>query len=67
MPAGPPSSACSAPPCRGVTVFVVACPKDASMFTAALATLGVGDRLAVRELSELVAEALQPGEDGREV
>ena len=49
----------------GVTVFVVACPKDASMFTAALATLGVGDRLALRELSELVAEALQPGADER--
>jgi Fe-S oxidoreductase len=49
----------------GVTAFVVACPKDASMFTAALATLGVGDRLAVRELSELVAEALQPDADGR--
>ena len=41
----------------GVTVFVVACPKDASMFSAAVTSLGVGDRLVVREIAELVLEA----------
>jgi len=46
----------------GVSVFVVACPKDAAMFSAAATTLGVEERIAVRELSELVAEALRPAD-----
>ncbi len=48
----------------GVTVFVVACPKDASMFSAAVTTMGCGDRIVVRELAELVHEALGLGGDG---
>ena len=44
-----------------VTVFVVACPKDASMFNAAVATMDCGDRIVVRELAELVHEALGLG------
>ena len=44
----------------GVTTFVVACPKDASMYSAAVTTLGCEDRIRVRELSELVLEAIAP-------
>jgi Fe-S oxidoreductase len=44
----------------GIAVFVVACPKDASMYSAAVTALGVEDRLVVRELAELVAEAIEP-------
>ena len=42
----------------GVDRLIVACPKDLSMFTAAVTTLGYEDRLAVMDLSELVAEAV---------
>jgi Fe-S oxidoreductase/nitrate reductase gamma subunit len=41
-----------------VSTFVVACPKDASMFSAAVTTLGCEDRIRVRELAELVLEAV---------
>jgi Fe-S oxidoreductase len=44
----------------GVSTFVVACPKDASMYSAAVTALGCGDRIQVRELAELVLEALPP-------
>jgi Fe-S oxidoreductase len=44
----------------GVDTFVVACPKDASMYSAAVTSLGVGDRIRVRELAELVLEAAEP-------
>jgi Fe-S oxidoreductase len=42
----------------GVNVLVVACPKDAVMFMDAIKTTGLEDRLAVKDLSELVYEAL---------
>ena len=42
----------------GVTTFVVACPKDAVMFTEAITATGCGDRLTVREVAELVLEAV---------
>ena len=45
----------------GVSVFVVACPKDASMFSSAVTSLGCGDRIVVRELAELVLEGLRVG------
>ena len=41
-----------------VGVFVVACPKDASMFKDAVKTSGCEDRLVVKDLIELVHEAL---------
>ena len=41
----------------GVEVFVTACPKDYTMYSDAVKTLGVEDRLVVRDLIELVAEA----------
>lgn len=47
----------------GVGTFVVACPKDASMYAAAVTSLGMDDRIAVRELAELVLEAVAPGLD----
>ncbi|MEP0763727.1 MAG: 4Fe-4S dicluster domain-containing protein [Chloroflexota bacterium] len=42
----------------GVQALVVACPKDVVMFQDAIKTTGHADRLAVRDLIELVHEAL---------
>ena len=41
-----------------VQVFVVACPKDATMFKDAVKTSGFEDRLVVKDLIELIHEAL---------
>jgi Fe-S oxidoreductase/nitrate reductase gamma subunit len=40
--------------------FVVACPKDVTMYDDAIKTTGSADRLVLAELSELVAEACLP-------
>jgi Fe-S oxidoreductase len=45
----------------GVQVLVVACPKDYVMFSDALKTTGLEGRLAVKDLGELVAEAVGVG------
>lgn len=42
----------------GVQVLVVACPKDVAMFQDALKTTGLEDRLLVKDLIELVHEAI---------
>lgn len=42
----------------GVTTFVVACPKDVTMFRDAVKTTGSESRLQVKDLIELVYEAL---------
>jgi Fe-S oxidoreductase/nitrate reductase gamma subunit len=42
----------------GVTTFVVACPKDITMFQDAVKTVGVEDRLVIKDLIDLVYEAL---------
>lgn len=42
----------------GVHTLVVACPKDLAMFRDAVKTTGCEDRLAVRDVAELVAEAV---------
>ncbi len=42
---------------EGVTHFVVACPKDVAMFTAAVASTGNEGRLRVVDVAELLAEA----------
>ncbi len=42
----------------GVNLFVAACPKDITMFRDAAKTTGCADRLAVKDLIELVHEAL---------
>jgi Fe-S oxidoreductase len=42
----------------GVTAFVVACPKDVTMYQDAVKTTGHEDRLLVKDLIELVYEAL---------
>lgn len=39
----------------GIEVFVVACPKDKVMYSAAVDALGLGAEIAVRDLTELVA------------
>lgn len=41
-----------------VQVFVVACPKDATMFKDAVKTCGFEDRLVVKDLIELIHESL---------
>jgi Fe-S oxidoreductase/nitrate reductase gamma subunit len=41
-----------------VDVFVVSCPKDVTMYEDAIKTTGSGERLRLRELTELVDEAL---------
>ena len=48
---------------NGVEYLVVACPKDYVMFADALKTTGLEGRLAVKDLTELVEEAvgLVPG------
>jgi hypothetical protein len=43
----------------GVTDFVTACPKDLTMYTAAAVATGHEDRLAVADLIELVAAAIE--------
>ena len=42
---------------EGVTIFTVACPKDVTMFRDAIKTTGNEERLVVKDLIELVAEA----------
>jgi Fe-S oxidoreductase len=42
----------------GVEMLVVACPKDFVMFTDALKTTGLEGRIAVKDLTDLVAEAV---------
>lgn len=46
---------------QGVSVLVVACPKDAVMFKDALKTTGLEGQLVVKDLIELVYEAIQGG------
>jgi len=45
-----------------VELFVVCCPKDVTMFEDAIKTSGHADRIELRELTELVDEALLPQE-----
>ncbi|MGD8620863.1 MAG: heterodisulfide reductase-related iron-sulfur binding cluster [Anaerolineales bacterium] len=42
----------------GIDTFVVTCPKDVTMFRDAVKTTGSEDRIIVRDLAELVYEAL---------
>ena len=44
----------------GVQTFVVACPKDVTMYRDAIKTVGYEGRLVVKDLIELVHESL-PG------
>jgi Fe-S oxidoreductase len=46
-----------------VTDFVTACPKDLTMYTAAAKATGLEDQLVVSDLIELVARAVDLGED----
>jgi len=45
---------------KGVDTLVVTCPKDYVMFQDALKTTGLEGKLAVKDLTELVAEAMRP-------
>ncbi len=45
----------------GIRYFVTTCPKDYTMYTDAVKTLGVEDRIEVVDLIELVTEALGDG------
>lgn len=42
----------------GVELFVVACPKDVTMYEDAIKTSGNADRIELREVTELIEEAL---------
>ena len=42
-----------------VALFVVSCPKDVTMFEDAIKTSGNAERLELRELTELLEEALE--------
>jgi Fe-S oxidoreductase len=42
----------------GVEVLVVACPKDVTMYMDAIKTTGYEDRIVVKDIIELVAEAM---------
>jgi Fe-S oxidoreductase/nitrate reductase gamma subunit len=44
----------------GVSTLVVACPKDLVMFQDAVKTAGLEDRLMVKDLIELIVEAMEP-------
>jgi Fe-S oxidoreductase/cytochrome b561 len=44
----------------GVELFVVSCPKDVTMFEDAIKTSGNAGRIELRELTELVEEAMLP-------
>jgi Fe-S oxidoreductase/nitrate reductase gamma subunit len=44
----------------GVTILVVACPKDLVMFTDAVKTAGLEGKLEVKDVIELIAEAMEP-------
>ncbi|HTU86486.1 MAG TPA: (Fe-S)-binding protein [Solirubrobacteraceae bacterium] len=43
-----------------VELFIVSCPKDVTMYEDAIKTSGNADHIQLRELTELVAEALVP-------
>ena len=43
---------------EGVTIFVVACPKDITMYRDAVKTTGMEEKIVVKDLIELVAEAI---------
>jgi Fe-S oxidoreductase len=43
---------------KGVHTLVVVCPKDLVMFQDAIKTMGLEDKLEVKELSELVEQAM---------
>jgi Fe-S oxidoreductase len=43
---------------KGVSAFIVACPKDITMFQDAVKTAGQEDKLVVKDLIELVYEAM---------
>jgi len=47
----------------GVSILVVACPKDLVMFKDAVKTAGLEGKLEVKDLIELVAEAMQPADN----
>lgn len=44
---------------NGISYFIVACPKDVTMYQDALKTSGVETKFAVKDLIELVGEAME--------
>jgi hypothetical protein len=43
---------------EGVDCFIVACPKDVTMYQDAVKTTGVEGQIVVKDLAELILEAL---------
>ncbi|MFN4183100.1 MAG: hypothetical protein ACK4G3_07865, partial [bacterium] len=50
----------------GQLVFVVTCPKDVAMFRDAVKTTGNEEKIVVKELAELVWEALYASPEPKE-
>ena len=46
-----------------VTVFVVACPKDLVMYQDAVKTTGQEDKIVVKDIIELIGEAMELPDD----
>jgi Fe-S oxidoreductase len=42
-----------------ISYFVVSCPKDVVMYSAAIQALGVEDKIAVRDLAELISDSVK--------
>ena len=51
---------------QSIDYFVVACPKDVTMYEDAIKTSGHQGEIELRELSELVLESLAFAESGKE-
>jgi Fe-S oxidoreductase/nitrate reductase gamma subunit len=49
---------------EGVELFVVACPKDVTMYEDAIKTTGNGARIRLREIAELVHDTMETPEKG---
>jgi len=49
-----------------ITYFVVSCPKDVVMYSAAIQALGVEDKIAVRDLAELISDSVKTASVGPE-
>jgi Fe-S oxidoreductase len=45
---------------EGIDYFVVSCPKDVTMYEDAIKTTGHDEDLQLREITELIEEALEP-------
>ncbi len=62
--ARPRAASARSPGWRGVSTLVVSCPKDIAMFRDAVKTTGNEGKIVVKDLAELVWEAMQGNREG---